>query len=114
MYGRPQTFVVPPFSQRSSYVPPQRQHVPMAGPSGFRSRYSWEEFHDDSDDSEADFDFSAAEEREFLRAEQQKRQAAARQQVSNSVRGTAVACVDVGAAAKLLRGAPSRILLAWG
>lgn len=44
---------------------------------------SWAEYNaDESDDSEADFDFSAAEEREFIRAEQQKRQAAARQQVT--------------------------------
>lgn len=107
MYGRQrytpyQTYVVPPFSQRSSYAPPQRQEVPMERPSGFRNTYSWEEYNEESDDSEVDFDFSAAEEREFLRAEQQKRQAAARQQVTNSAQSTAVACVDIGGVVKTL------------
>ena len=76
------TFFVPPYTQRSSYVPPQRQEVPMGRPSDHRTSYAYEDYNDDSDDSEADFYFPEEEEREFLRQEQQKRQARARQQVA--------------------------------
>ncbi len=77
-------FFAATFTQPSSYASSQqRQQVPVDRPP-YCNTNSWEEYNaDESDDSEADFDFSAAEEREFLRAEQQKRQAAARQQVTN-------------------------------
>lgn len=69
------------YSQRDSYVPQPRQ--PMGRPSTYRYEYAQEvdAMDNDSDDSEADFYFPAEEEREFLRQEQQKRAARARQQV---------------------------------
>ena len=74
-------FFAATFTQPSSYAPHQRQQVPVDRPP-YCNTNSWEEYNaDESDDSEVDFDFSAAEEREFIRAEQQKRQVAARQQV---------------------------------
>lgn len=79
MPGYGGTFFVPRYAQRPSYVPPQRQEVPMGRP------HAYEDYDDDSDDSEADFYFPEEEEREFLRQEQQKRQARARQQVASSL-----------------------------
>ena len=62
------SYSVPPYTQRSSYVPPTRW-----GPNVYAD--------DDSDESEADFYFPQEEEREFLRQERLKREARAQQQV---------------------------------
>ena len=64
----PQTYSVPPYTQRSSYVPPTRW-----GPAGSADN--------DSAASAADFYFPPAEEHEFLRQERRKREARAQQQV---------------------------------
>ena len=62
------TYNVPPYTQRSSYVPPTRWTPEMYA-------------DEDSDESEADFYFPQEEEREFLRQERLKREARAQQQV---------------------------------
>ena len=64
----PQTYSVPPYTQRSSYVPPTRW-----GPEVYADN--------DSAASAADFYFPPAEEHEFLRQERRKREARAQQQV---------------------------------